>query len=163
MKKVVFIALLVMLLCGCNARQTMETLGNVLQYQEAATPLDIHLELPGEPGIQTMHTEWGQIWFCHGYEITAETLPAGDISRTVMGISGYHKDTLTFLQTSAAGIARYECAWVSAGETGEEIHRAVILDDGSYHYVLTVCAAAEDAGSLQSTWEELLASFSVSG
>ena len=163
MKRISLLIIFALLLCGCGTQETMETLGNVLEYQEAAAPMDIKLEIPKEAGIQTMGSEQGQIWFCQGYEITAETLPAGDISKTVLSISGYQRDALTFLQTSETGIKRYECVWVSAGEAGDEVHRAVILDDGSYHYVVTVCAAAEDAGSLQPSWEALLDSFSVCG
>ena len=35
MKRIGLIVILVLLLCGCGAEQTMETLGNVWQEQEA--------------------------------------------------------------------------------------------------------------------------------
>lgn len=162
MKRIGLIVILVLLLCGCGAEQTMETLGNVWQEQEAAVPLEVTLTLPQEAGIQTIRSDHGQIWFCRGYEITTQTLPSGNISATVQNITGFQKDALTFLQTSAGQIDRYECVWVAAGEAGDEVHRAVILDDGSFHYVLTVCAAAEEAGSLQASWDALLDSFSLS-
>ena len=56
---------------------------------------------------------------------------------------------------------RYDCAWTAAGETGSRIGRATILDDGNYHYTMTVMADSADAGTLQETWQELFATFQV--
>ena len=54
---------------------------------------------------------------------------------------------------------RYEFVWVSAGETGERLGRGVILDDGSYHYVMTVLRDAESTENSQIVWNDVFASF----
>lgn len=163
MKKLSLILALCLLLCGCGAQETFETLGNVWDQEVSATPAKTEFDLPQEAAERTMASEQGQIWFCPGYEITTQTLPAGDVDRTVQSICGYQRDALTFLQTSNSQIKRYECVWTAAGELGDEVYRAVILDDGIFHYIITVSASADDAGSLQDSWEPLLASFSLCG
>ena len=93
----------------------------------------------------------------------AETLEAGDIGKTVKSVTGYPSESMTVLETSVSEVKRYECAWTAVTETGDIVGRAVILDDGSYHYVLSVMAPAQEAGSLHSTWDELFASYTLQG
>ena len=40
--------------------------------------------------------------------------------------------------------------------------RAAVIDDGSYHYCLTVMAAEEEAPQLRGTWQALFDSFTLS-
>ena len=64
------------------------------------------------------------------------------------------------IETAQAGAKRYVAVWTSAGEAGNQVGRCAILDDGSYHYVLSVMADEQDAGRLsEGVWKEIFASF----
>ena len=47
-------------------------------------------------------------------------------------------------------------------EEGEQVGRACILDDGSYHYVLSVLAQADRAAELEGVIADLFRSYSLS-
>ena len=44
---------------------------------------------------------------------------------------------------------------------GDLVCRGVILDDGAYHYVLSLQTDAEQAGKLADDWQTIVASFSL--
>lgn len=161
MKKVCLILTMALLLCGCGAQPTFETIGNVFDSQQSVQAKKISVLLPADAAETVMAGSSGRLYFCDGYEVMAETLPAGDVSMTLKTVTGYADGALTVVETSVSEIKRYECAWTAAGEAGDQVGRAVLLDDGSYHYVLSVMAPAQEAGSLQNVWEELFASFTL--
>lgn len=161
MKKVWIVMVLMTLLTGCGAAQTFETVDDVYSPQEAPEPKQVSLTLPEDAAAQTMESDQGTLYFCDGYEIMVETLSGGDINSTLKNLTGFSRDALTVMETSVSDVTRYECVWTAAGEAGDQVGRAVILDDGSYHYCLSVMAHSNDAGSLQESWQELLMSFDV--
>ena len=163
MKFFCVILTVLLLLCGCSAEPTFETLGPVLDHQGTAEPKRISVLLPADAAATVMAGGNGKLYFCDGYEVMAETLEAGDIGKTLKSVTGYPSESMTVLETSVSEVKRYECAWTAVAETGDIVGRAVILDDGSYHYVLSVMAPAQEAGSLHSTWDELFASFALQG
>ena len=71
-------------------------------------------------------------------------------------------EELTVVKTGTTGNLRYECVWTSAGEGGDAVGRAAVIDDGSYHYCLTVMATEEEAPQLRNTWQALFDSFTLS-
>ena len=73
-------------------------------------------------------------------------------------LSGYEKDQLTLVQTQSGDAKRYDFVWVSAGENGERLGRGVILDDGQYHYCMSVL---RDEAESQIVWSEVFQSFSL--
>lgn len=93
-----------------------------------------------------------------GYEIMLETLAAGDLDATIQSLSGYEKEQLTVLQTRQEDADRYEFVWTTTGEKGDRLGRAVILDDGDYHYCMSVL---RDAGDTQIVWRDVFGSFSL--
>ena len=99
---------------------------------------------------------------CDDYMLSMQTLAGGDLNRTLKQITGYDKTQLTVLQTRAGDAEKYSCVWTAAGEGGDQVGRAVILDDGNYHYCVTVMADAAAAGELIPVWQELLATVSLS-
>ena len=103
----------------------------------------------------------GTLYLCDGYEVTVEVLSAGNLSGTFQSLTGFGADDLTVVQTAAGDAARYECVWSAAGERGDLVGHAVILDDGVYHYCVTTLADAADAARLQPEWEALFASFAL--
>ena len=92
------------------------------------------------------------------YEIIQETLASGNLNATIETLCGYSKDQLTVLQTRQDDLDRYEFVWTTAGERGELLGRAVILDDGDYHYCMTVLRDAEESIVV---WQDVFASFAL--
>lgn len=163
MKRLWILLVLVMLLCGCSAQQTFETVMDALDAGEIDPAKKIMLELPKDAAVTTMESaDGGVLYMCDGYTLSVQTLAGGDLSRTLKQITGYTKEQLTMMQTKAGQAQKYSCVWTAAGEGGDQIGRAVILDDGSYHYCVTVMADAAASGDLIPTWQDLLASVSLS-
>ena len=136
-------------------------MGNVYEAQPANDKQRIQLSLPEEAAAQTVVGNQGTIYFCDGYEIVLETFAAGDLNGTVRSLTGFDAEQLTVMQTKRDGYTCYECVWTSAGETGFQTGRTKILDDGAWHYSLTVLAPAESAGAMQAQWQQLFESFGL--
>ena len=88
-------------------------------------------------------------------------MESGDLEKTIHTLTGYDKEDLTVMATSADGINRYEFVWTCMGENGEQIGRAVVLDDGNYHYTMTVLRSAENTENSQIVWNDVFRSFEV--
>ncbi len=162
MKKCLLIAVLVLLLAGCGAPRSFETLSD--EYVRPPQPVmrETQLGLPEEAAVSAItNADQGSIYLCNGYTIAVQTLEAGDLDATLRTISGYGKDHLKLLERQAEDHRRYECVWAAAGEGEDQVCRAVILDDGNYHYTVTVTAGASNAGDLVQTWQELLSAFTL--
>lgn len=162
MKRILIFCFLLFVLSGCAAQETFETVNDVFAPQPNPEPASVEFLLPEDAAVPVFHGDGGRLYFCEGYEIMIETLEAGDLNRTVAALTGYDADSLTILQTSNTQPKRYECVWTSAGEGGDQVGRTVILDDGSYHYCISFIALANDAGSLQETWQEIASSVQLS-
>lgn len=162
MKKCLLIAVLVCFLAGCGAPKSFETLSD--EYVQPPQPMarETQLALPEEAAVSAItNGEQGSIYLCDGYTIAVQTMDAGDLDSTVRTISGFSKEKLSMMERQLPDHRRYECVWAAAGEGEDQICRAVILDDGNYHYTVTVAAGASDAGELTQTWQSLLGSFSL--
>lgn len=162
MKRILVIGFLLFILSGCAAQETFETVNDVYSPQSSPMPASVEFLLPKDAAAPVFHGDEGKLYFCEGYEIMVETLESGDLKRTVATLTGFDADSLTILQTSNPHVQRYECVWTATGEGGDQVGRTVILDDGSYHYCITFTAPADDAGSLQETWQEIASSFQLS-
>lgn len=154
MKKWIFILLMVPLLCGCSAGETFETVGDLYAEPVMQEQRDIFVAVP--ENAVAIQGDTGTIYLCDGYEVTVEILSAGNVSGTFQTLTGFGIDDLTVMETAASDTARYECVWASAGEDGDLVGRAVILDDGIHHYCVTVLADADAAYALQQTVEAIL-------
>ena len=160
MKKII-IPLIALLLCGCMAKETMETISDAPVQPVMAQPREIAVSLPGEVSIPTMEGDTGRVYLASDYEIYIQTLEGGDLNETIQLVSGYEKDALTVLHTEPDGVDRYDFVWSCMGESGEQLGRGVILDDGSYHYVMTVLRDANTTESTQIVWSDVFASFQL--
>ena len=65
------------------------------------------------------------------------------------------------METQWDGVSRYEFVWVSAGERGDRLGRAVILDDGDYHYCMSVLRDADATEMSQVVWSDVFNSFAL--
>ena len=143
MKRYLVIALAMLMLSGCGAAETYETMADELIQSVMVEPKDIQLQLPEEAILPAMESENGTIYICKDYDVTVQTLPGGDLRQTVLEISGYTPEELTLMETEAGDMIQYDFVWTSAADGGEQVNRASILDDGSYHYVLTAMTDAK--------------------
>lgn len=158
MKKILLLLLLSLLLAGCGT-QTFETMGDISHVSATEpAPRKMTLSLPEDASVLTAFGE-DTLYTCDDYTITLQVLQAGDLSATVSGLCGYEATDLTVMETVCGDHTRYEWVWTAAGEGGDMVCRAAVIDDGNYHYSLCVMADAETAGSLTDDWNALFASF----
>lgn len=160
MKKLCIVLMAVMVLSGCAASQTFETVADSWEIPVAARPREISLQLPGEAMACAMESDTGRIYYGDSYEVTVQTLSAGDLNSTLEEITGFAREDLTVMQTQSGDIQRSEFVWASAGEKGDRLGRGMILDDGDYHYCLTVLQDA-DVTDCQIIWSEVFHSFDL--
>ena len=161
MKKRCVMMALALLLCGCGAEQTLETVADEIVLHVSAQPREVLLTLPKETLLPAMETESGTLYLCDGYDVAVQIMDSGDLDRTLRQVSGFGKDDLTVIQTAAGALSCYELVWTAATELGEEVGRAMILDDGNYHYVLNTTAPAKNAEEYREIWNGIFESFGI--
>ena len=83
------------------------------------------------------------------------------MEKTIQDISGYSSEELTVMQTSDGDFTRCEFVWTTAGESGDQVGRAAVIDDGSSHYVLSVMADAEVTQQYKEIWNGMFESFTL--
>ncbi len=159
MKRFWILLPLVFLLGGCAGEETFETLSDDIILPVMASPRQISVQLPEQAAAPVLDSDREQVYLCGNSEIILETLSAGDLNATVRHVSGFDKDSLTLMRTESQGMKRYEFVWTSAGEQGDRLGRAVILDDGNYHYCLSVLRDAEEASQI--VWNDVFSSYGL--
>lgn len=163
MKRITIILLIpVLLLCGCRAQETMETLADEILVPAAAEMHQILVVLPSQAASPTVESGADRLYQCDTYDIRVQTMEGGDLNATLQTLSGYERDALTVMEREKDGYACYEFVWVSAGETGELVGRGMILDDGNYHYCVSVLGDADWTVENQVYYQELFDSFTLS-
>ena len=161
MKVILLIVVLVLCLTGCSAPKNLETVSDVLDTQVVATPKKLEVAVPEGATVCTVESGEGSLWLCDGYTLSVQTMAGGDLDRTLAQLTGFTQDQLTVMQTKQGDIKRREFVWSAAGEGGDQVGRAVILDDGSNHYTVCVMADAEKAGNLTQTWQKIFDSVAL--
>ncbi len=159
MKKLCIVILACLVLCGCTAAPTFENVEDVYAKDPVPEPRQILLEIPAEASAQVLQSDSGKLYLCDGYEVAVQTFFAVDLEQTMRAVTGFGTEGLTVMETSTSEIDRYECAWSAAGEGGDTIARAIVLDDGDYHYCLTIMAPSGNVSKLSSQWQSVAASF----
>lgn len=160
MKRMLLLLMLVILLAGCRA-ETMETVEDVWEEAPVAEARQIRVSLPGEEALPVMESSGDRLYLGEHYQIEVQTLPGGDLNRTVQTMSGLEPEDVTLMQTEQAGLTRYDFVWAAAGEEGDQLGRGAILDDGNYHYALSVLRSADDTATRQIHWDQMFSSFSA--
>lgn len=153
--------LLALLLAGCSAEPTFETLGNTYDQTVSAPVQQILVELPDSAQVPALQSDGDTLYFCDDMTVSLQTLDGGDLNRTVRTVTGYEKDELQLMVSYAPEGKCYECVWTAAGEGQMQVGRARIIDDGSYHYAVSVMVPEKKAGQLQQTVQSVLDSFRV--
>ena len=160
MKKLLVVILLSMLLVGCSAGE-FEQVSDVYAPQADPVKQEIKLTMPADASQATVQSDFGSIYFCDGYEIMVQTFLGGDIQGTIKELTGFDMEALTVIESEYGGLKRYECAWTAVGEAGASVGRTVVLDDGAYHYCVSLLANEEEVAPLQETWQALIHSVTV--
>ncbi len=160
MKKLLLILCAMLFLTGCAA-QTFETVDDLNDVQAMANPATLLLDLPEEAAAPAMQGSSGTLYFCGDYDIMVEVMPSGNLSSTLQILTGFEREELNLMQTVRCGVDCYEGVWSAAGEAGDHVGRVLVLDDGSYHYCVSVMAMAEDAGQCADDWNQLLESVAL--
>lgn len=160
MKKWILWISLALLLGGCGGEETFETVADEAVLPVMANPRQITVRLPQDMAEPMTGSNGEQIYVCEDHEIIIETLASGDLNGTFRRICGYEKEDLTVMQTQWDAVSRYDFVWAVTGEEGDRLGRAVILDDGQYHYCMSIL---EDAGSENDgpAWETVFSSFGL--
>ena len=159
MKKLWLILVCGMIFAGCGAEQTMETVADEQVLPVLAEPREIFVSLPDDTVLPAMESDSGTVYFCQDYDISIQTMESGDLRKTVESVSGYSPEDLTIMETALIDYTRYDFVWSAAGELGQQVCRASILDDGDYHYVLSIMGHADTAGEYGQIWSGILDSF----
>ena len=156
MKRILVILLCLLCFTGCNATETMETISDDLTVSAGATASEITVSVERDGAVLFCGEDGSKLYLCDGYSVMVQTLKGGDVAKSVQAVTGFPKENLTVMQTEKNGIVSYEYVWCATGEGEDQICRGVLLDDGAYHYAVTVMADYTQAGQLQSTWENVL-------
>ena len=159
MKKLVMVLLMLGLLAGCSGAD-YEGVQDVYATQPLPQPAQMLVSLPPD-AVQMDSQEAGSLWMCQDYTASVTTMQAGDLEATLREVTGCEKDQLEVFSWEEAGLTRIECTWVSAGEGGDQVARAVILDDGNYHYALTLQTSAESLGDLREDWQQVISTVTL--
>lgn len=162
MKKLLLLLGAALMLTGCAASETFETLGPVEHEQQvAAVMAQTSLSLPEEAALAVFEQDNDKLYLCDDYTVVTQILPAGDLNATVAALCGYEKDALTVMESAAGNLSRYDWVWTAVSDDGDLVCRACVLDDGNYHYCLCVMAPAASVGALSDTINSLFSSFSL--
>lgn len=158
MKRWLCCLLPVLLLCGCGADETLETVADEWLVPVMAQPREVTLRLPENLVMPVLEEADRRMYLGKDYEIMVETMASGDLDATLRSLTGYTGNGLTLIRTGQDDVERYDFVWTAAGEQGERLGRGTILDDGDYHYCLTVL---RDETEALIVWQDVFESFSL--
>lgn len=160
MKKIWIIGILALVLAGCGAQETFETIGNAYDEPVSGDLWQIAVDLPGEMAMPVMETESAdKLYLAEKFTLSTHTSPAGDVNRTLLEHTGFSKDKLDVISTDCGEWKRYDAVWTSAGEDGQQTGRIAILDDGKTHFVMRAMTSADNAGELAQVWQPIFRSY----
>jgi len=160
MKKLWILLPLALLLVGCGGKGVQETVSDVPAEPVVAMQRRIQVQLPQELSTPTLQEESaGQLYLCDDYSVTVQTVSAGDLQKTIRNATGMAQDAVQIQKIRQGDAKRYQFVWSANGETGTQVGRCCIIDDGTYHYVLTAMADESAAGRVQPVWKEMFTSF----
>lgn len=162
MKRLSLLILMAALLVGCAGERSYETVNDDDWIPEMPEPRSMVVSLPEDAAAPVSTAEdVGRIYIGEGYTVSLQVLSAGDLDRSLRQVCGYCREDLTVMEQTQGEATRYDFVWSSLGESGDEVGRAAILDDGSYHYALAVMVDADMAGKMEPQVKAILSSFAL--
>lgn len=161
MKKWIAVFLTGFLLTGCGARDTFETVSDELIAPVMSAPRQVHIDLPEEAQAAAFPSDTGTLFICDDYEIAIETLASGDLDGTLKTMTGQGQENLSVMTTKQGECTRYDFVWAGVNDDGDYTGRGTILDDGVYHYCLSLVRALDKMNNSQVVWRQVFSSFTV--
>lgn len=156
------VALLALVLSACAPEETpvLETVGESAYEQPKPVAGEIEVMIPEEAVREAMADGLGGELYTWGdHTLQLQTVEGGDIRRTVESVTGFDYDGLTVMASKKGDLMYYQTVWSTAGEEGTLLGRALIADDGVYHYCVSLLSAEDsDSGEV---YDRILATFSV--
>ena len=161
MRKLWIVLILALIFSGCKQTDTFETVMDQTDAPIQAEKMVIMVDMPDNASLEAMESNDDcSVYICDEYTLTTYTVESGDLQKTILDATGFLPKQLDLIQTKQGDENRYVCVWTAAGESGEQVGRCAVIDDGNYHYVLTALADAENAGALaQNEWLSVFRSF----
>ena len=161
MKKLLMILLLCAVLAGCSPKEAYETVSDAVVEPTQAKQMQIVFSIPEDATRQVMEGEdTAQVYFCEDYTLTTQVVESGDLQKTIQETTGFLPEQLSVIQLQQDDAKRYSFVWTAATDTGNQVCRCALLDDGNYHYILTAMADESKAGTLsREVWQEIFRSF----
>ncbi len=169
MKKLLLFSLCALLLAGCAAEPTWETVDDTLESvaQTSAigeepfqiifsVPMDAVLETFSQTDTRTVYTQADG-----DYEIEALVLPTSDIDEVIAELTGFSPDVVETIQTKRFEMPEYRFVWYSESDEGGYLRRADVLTDTEYSYALIFSAREETGTTYHACMNEVLDSFGL--
>lgn len=160
----IWMAVLALIIClaGCGTPPAYETVSDAVIQPDIPKAGQVVLELPEDAGTPAMQSDSGdRLYLCDGYSISIQTMASGDLEKTFRSATGYSFEALSPVQTQLDDMRCYACVWTAAGEGQTQAGRIKLIDDGNYHYVVTVLADADRVAQLQPQIQTLMRSVRI--
>lgn len=163
MKKCVVWMMVALLLTGCAAEPVYENIGDVWANSEpVGSPGTIEFSLPDGAQMEVLEDSDSKCYTVGEWEIWTQVYPGGDVRSTMEQETGIGGDALTIIERQTQEMSLYETAWSTTGEDGMKVGRTAVLDDGTYHYCVSVMVPETDAGEAGEFYNQILDSVTVS-
>lgn len=155
------IFLMLLMLWGCS--EEYETVMDEHFLPEQVEAGTVSFLLPEQAAVYTMeNADDAKLWLLEDYQISTHTYPSGDLDSTLMHLTGFKRDEIMLISRETGNMTRYECIWTTMDGEGQQMNRAVILDDGNHHYAVCLQGSAEASAEHAEEWNQIMASVSVS-
>lgn len=158
------VCLVTLCLVGCSTAQepVMETIGPEAYQDFGAKPVaaQIHVLVPEQAVSEAIADgQNGMVYTWEDHTLILQTRDSGNIQATVEALTGQDYDNLTVMSRNKGDLTYYQTVWSATGEGQINLGRALIADDGAYHYCLSL-VSPEDSDA-QQVYDSLCASFSL--
>ena len=157
------VLLLCLTFCACSSVETFEIISDVIVVGQVSEPAKVSVRIPDDAALAVMSGNDGQSYEGDHYQIVIQTYAAGDLNKTLRYVTGYNSEQLNLMEVPSEGYNKYLGAWSSVSGEGELVGRCAVLDDGLYHYCLSVLVDANMSGEMRDEIDALFADYSLEG
>lgn len=134
--------------CSKSAETGIELVADTLPQASAAPRYTMVLAMPTDvEEVFSPSDEARQLYAQPGgaLTITTEVLQAESLDILLSELTGLERSCLTMITTWQEGLPKHDLTWTAAGESGMNVYRSAILDDGTYYYIATAAVPEEQA------------------
>lgn len=160
MKKGIIWIMAALLLSGCagDTEPVYETIGNVWENEEpVSAPASIEFAVPDGAEMEAVSTDSEvKIYRIGDWELWTQALDGGDLRATFEQLTGMDWDALTVVNHPVGEKNVYETAWTAMDEEDTYIIRAAVIEEGDYHYCLSLMALEDNSRTVGQFFTEIL-------